>query len=155
MTATLDISSGSQHRVLTGVSWADYEQLLEQIGDRPIRITYCQGSMEIMSPLPKHEKLKKAVGRLIELMTFDLGIPLIPFGSVTVRREDKQSGLEPDECYYLSDEQWIRDMERFDALAHRPPDLAVEVDVFNRSVPASRSMPALEFRSCGGSIETG
>src|SRR5437667_1445017 len=91
-----------QHIVLWDVSWGFYERLLEEIGDRPIRVTFDEGSIEIMSPLPKHEWAKRAIGSLVEEMTIEVGLPLTRFGSTTFRREDKQKGLEPDECYYIA-----------------------------------------------------
>src|SRR5258706_240581 len=42
------------HLVLHGVSWELYEHLLREIGERPLRITYDNGELEIMSPLPEH-----------------------------------------------------------------------------------------------------
>ena len=39
-----------QHIVLDGVSWDFYERVLEEIGDRAIRVTFDEGSIEIMSP---------------------------------------------------------------------------------------------------------
>jgi len=117
-----------------GVSWAFYQSTLKQIGDRPLRVTFFDGRMEIMSPLPKHEKAKKAIARLIEAMSEELEIPIAPFGSTTFQRENQLSGLEPDECYYIQNEARVRDMDRFDPAVYPPPDLAVEVDVVNRSV---------------------
>ena len=37
-----------------GVSWDDYEAMLRIVGNRPIRVTYDRGRMEIMSPLWTH-----------------------------------------------------------------------------------------------------
>ena len=43
--------------VLSGVSWEEYEHLLEDLPDRPrVRVSYDGGRLEIMSPLPEHEK---------------------------------------------------------------------------------------------------
>jgi hypothetical protein len=39
--------AGQQHIVLDDVSWESYEQLLREIGDRAIRVTYDEGWMEI------------------------------------------------------------------------------------------------------------
>jgi hypothetical protein len=49
---TLDLDS-VQHIVLHGMSWEFYENLLKEIGDRPMRTTFDNGSLEIMSPLPE------------------------------------------------------------------------------------------------------
>ena len=45
-----------QHIVIDDISWEFYEHLLEEIGDRHIWVTYDEGTIEIMSPLPKHER---------------------------------------------------------------------------------------------------
>ncbi len=107
---------GIQHFVLEQASWELYEKLLRDIGDRPIRVTYDEGRMEIMSSPPEHEDVKKFIGRMIEMLTFTLDIPVKSLGSTTFWRKDRAKGLEPDECYYFKDETallrtfvaWIR-----------------------------------------------
>src|SRR5258706_6472159 len=94
-----------QHIVLEDASWELYENLLQDIGDRPIRINYDQGRLEMMSPLPEHERPKKIIGRLIETLSYELGIEIACLGSTTFRRRDKEKGLEPDECYYFKEEK--------------------------------------------------
>ena len=37
--------------VFDGVRWDDYEAMLRIVGDRPIRVSYDRGRLEIMSPL--------------------------------------------------------------------------------------------------------
>ncbi len=45
--------------VFRQVSWEQYEELLEDLGDRPgLRVSYDEGRLEIMSPLPEHEEGK-------------------------------------------------------------------------------------------------
>src|ERR1700709_477254 len=87
-----------QHFVLEDASWELYEKLLRDIGSRPIRVTYDEGRMEIMSPLPKHEDGKRLIGGMIEMLTFVLNMPVKSLGSTTFRRREKAKGLEPDEC---------------------------------------------------------
>ena len=123
-----------QHIVLDDVSWSFYEHVLDQIGDRPIRVTYDDGSIEIMSPLPEHEVVKKAIGWLIQVLAVELGIPILAYGSTTFRRKSKKAGLEPDECYYLQNAPKVRGMKRFNPSIHPAPDLAVEVDILSRSI---------------------
>lgn len=132
-----------QHIVLDYMSWEFYERLLEEIDNRPIRVTFDEGSIEIMSPLQEHEASKKAIERLIELLAVELNIPMSCFGSSTYRREDKQKGLEPDECYYLQNAPCVRGMNEFDPTVHPPPDLAVEVDIRMRSIPRQPIYAAL------------
>jgi Uma2 family endonuclease len=135
MTTTLDDLAVRQHLTLSGVSWAYYESTLEQIGDRPIRVSFLDGQIEIMSPLPEHEVIKKAAGRLVEALTEELGLPCKSFGSTTFRREEKSAGTEPDECYYFRQIDSVKGMKRFDPLVHPAPELAIEVDVLSPSIP--------------------
>ena len=134
MSESTSFSPPLYHLVLDDVFWAYYEHTLEQIGDRRLYVTYCDGCIEIMSPVPEHEQPKRVIGRLIEALTLEAGIPMRAFGSTTFRREDRRGGLEPDECYYITNEQKSRGMKRFDPLRYPAPDLAVEIDVFSRSI---------------------
>jgi len=132
-----------QHIVLDYVSWDFYERVREEIGNRPIQVTFSDGSIEIMSPLPEHEWVKKALARLIELLAVELSIPMASYGSSTFRREDKQKGLEPDECYYLKNADRVRGMKEFDPSVHPAPGLAVEIDITTRSIPRQPIYAAL------------
>lgn len=132
-----------QHFVLEDASWELYEKLLRDIGDRPIRVTYDGGRMEIMSPLPEHEGPKKLIGRLIEMLTFELNQPVKCLGSTTFRRKDKAKGLESDECYYFKNEARMRGRKRLDMKKDPPPELVVEIDVTSRSVPREPIYAAL------------
>ncbi|MBI3269716.1 MAG: Uma2 family endonuclease [Planctomycetes bacterium] len=120
--------------VLHDVSWRLYESLLREVGDRPVRLTYDRGELEIMSPSPTHEQTKKFLGRFIEILTLELDIPILSGGSTTFRRRDLKRGLEPDECYYIQNAGRIKPHAKVDLVNDPPPDLAVEVDVRNRSV---------------------
>lgn len=123
-----------QHLYLDGVSWELYEHLLKEVGDRPLRLTYDNGELEIMSPLPEHEQPKRLFGRMVEMLTFELAIPMVSFGLTTFRRKDKTKGLEPDECYYVRNEMAMRGKKRWQPKTDPPPDLVIEIDVTSRSV---------------------
>lgn len=135
--------SDQQHMVLHGVSWGLYEHLLDEIGDRPIRVTFDNGSLEIMAPLPLHERWKKYIARMIELLCVELDIEIDTLGSTTFRREDLAKGLEPDECYYVQHADQIRGKKVLDLTIDPPPDLAVEVEITRRSVPRQPIYAAL------------
>jgi Uma2 family endonuclease len=123
-----------QHFVLDEVSWDFYEHLLAEVGDRPIRITYYNGSVEIMAPLEEHEYWKKRISQLIEAMCQERDIDIIPGGSITFKSRKQDAGLEPDECYYV---------QRDD---NPPPDLAIEIDITSRSIPRQPIYAALGVR---------
>lgn len=124
-----------QHVLLDGVSWDLYEHLLREVGDQSIRMTYADGRLEIMSPLPKHEKWSRRIGALVQFACAELNIRMVPLGSTTFRDAAQQKGLEPDECFYVEHANAALQMDQeFDSEVHPPPDLAVEVDITRRSV---------------------
>lgn len=124
-----------QHILLDGVSWELYEHLLKEIGNRPIRLTYDSGDLEIMSPLPEHEFAKSAIAGMIVAIIEALDIPHAGLGSTTFRRRLKKKGLEPDACFYIKSQPLIIGKKRLNAPKDPPPDLAVEIDVTSRSIP--------------------
>src|SRR4051794_37560233 len=75
-----------------GMSWDDYEAMLRLVGERPIRVTYDRGSMEIMSPLGKHGGVSYLLGRLIDVLTEEWDIPVEAADPVTFKREDLAKG---------------------------------------------------------------
>lgn len=121
---------GEQRIVLYEIDWETYQLLAEAIGDQPIRLAYNCGVLELMSPGPIHENYKSLIGRLIWLVTMELGIPCRTWGSTRWDRPEARRGIEADECYYLT-------RAKLEATRHRPkdaadypaPDLAIEVDI--------------------------
>src|SRR5687768_1584216 len=88
--------------VLDGVSWETYEKLrsdLDDAGSR-VKIVYDDGGMAIMAPVYLHDRDKKLVARMIEMMSFLLRIPIASCGSATWKRKDLRKALGPDEGYY-------------------------------------------------------
>lgn len=114
---------------LSRISWDTYERLLAELDERSIRLTYDRGELEIMSPSQRHERFKRLIGRIIEEVTLELGIPLMSCGSTTWRQRLQERGLEPDECYYIAHEAQVRGIEEVDLERDPPPDLAVEVEI--------------------------
>ena len=128
--------AGQQHIVLEDMSWEFYEHLLNEIGDRHVYVTFDQGSIEIISPLPKHERWGAWIGRLIELMCLEKSIDCEALGSATFRSEAKQRGLEPDKCYYFKEARAARQLEEaWDDSTDPAPELVVEIDITSRSIP--------------------
>jgi Uma2 family endonuclease len=115
--------------VLYDVSWDTYERLLGAFGDRRLPHTYSNGALEIMSPTQYYDWLKGFVGRLIETAALELDIPIKGIGSTTLRRQMKEKGLEPDECYYVRNETRVRGKRKLDLKKDPPPDLTVEIEV--------------------------
>jgi Uma2 family endonuclease len=136
-----------QHIVLDDVSWEFYEHLLEEIGDRPVRVTYCDGRIEIMSPLPKHDRWGFRIARLISDLCVERNIAYVPGGSTTFKSKLKKIGLEPDGCFYLTNCEIANQIDGpFDDSIHPPPDLAVEIDITRRSIDKEPIYAALHIR---------
>ena len=134
-TTTLQPLSQSQPDplVLEDVSWDTYESLLRDLENshQNLRVTYDRGRMVVISPLPKHEKWKSLLGRFVEAIADETGVPISTFGSTTWKRRDKRRGLEADECFYVQHEAQMRGKLDLDLKIDPPPDLAIEVDLRN------------------------
>lgn len=121
--------------LLRDVDWQTYTRLLFTFAERPaVRLTYDRGKLEIMSPLPEHEFAALLLGRFVDVLTEELGLPIIGGGSTTLRRRKNLRGLEPDQCYWIANEAKIRGKRRLDLRVDPPPDLAIEVDVTRSSL---------------------
>jgi len=135
-----------QHCVLDGASWELYESLLADPACQNLRITYDNGELEMMAPLPVHEVWKKVISRLIESMAMDLPVRVVPWGSTTFRRKDLGKGLEPDDCYCVQNAKAVIGKTEFDSAVDPPPDMAIEIDITHRSVPREPIYAALGIR---------
>jgi Uma2 family endonuclease len=124
-----------QRLLLTGVSWEDYEQLLDWRDDyrRAVRLTYDSGRLEIMVLTNLHERLRKILALLIEVWIAETGGDYVPSGQLTHKRRDLERGFEPDECYYIQNWPKVSGLREIDFMVDPPPDLSIEVEV-SRSV---------------------
>jgi Uma2 family endonuclease len=129
------VQTAAEQRVLLhDVSWKVYETLLKECDERPIRMTYDHGSLEIMTLSHGHERYGKLLARFIETLTFELNIPLHSGKSTTFKKVTKKRGLEPDECYWIQHERQMHGKMDFDIDTDPPPDLAIEVDITSSSL---------------------
>jgi Uma2 family endonuclease len=110
-----------QRILLAGVPWSVYVMLRDSLDGPGLRMTYLEGMLEIMSPSRTHEVSKKQIARLLELFCLERDIPLFGYGSTTFRKEERERGLEPDECY-------CRGADR------DTPDIALEVIITRGSI---------------------
>jgi Uma2 family endonuclease len=110
------VPTADQRLVTYAVPWSHYEAQLALRGDAPVpRMAYLEGTLEMVRPAKEHERIKSSIGRLVEVYALERGIDLSPYGSWTLNSPPNQSGLEPDECYLVGDQD-------------KPsPDLAIEV----------------------------
>jgi Uma2 family endonuclease len=123
-----------QRFVLFNVDWEGYQALLKIVGDRRVRVTYDRGNVELMTPLPSHERYKMLIGRMIDVITEEMDIPTMSLGSTTFNREDVDRGLEPDQCYYFASLEGVRDWKSVKLDVDPPPDLAIEIEIASSSL---------------------
>lgn len=127
-----DIPPG-QKVYLKDVSWEEFEQILNELGHRAVKIAYRNRRLEIMTPLPEHESNKEIIGDLIKALLEELDIEFYSLGSTTFKNELMQEGIEPDNCFYIENEKKIRGKNKIDLTVDSPPDLALEIDVTSRT----------------------
>jgi Uma2 family endonuclease len=121
--------------LLQNIRWSTYEALLDDMVEQPgKRLNYDRGLLEIMATSAVHERIKKLIGRFIDLTTLELDIDVGGYGSTTWKREDLQRGFESDECYYLRNEKVVRGRDHIDLTRDPPPDLVLEIDISRSSL---------------------
>ncbi len=135
MTTTLEAAIAEQYIQLHPVSWETFNQLLEELGDnRNKRLTYYQKTLQIMSPLGKHENNNRFIESLISVIADELNVNLKKFGSLTLKSQPLKQGVEPDSCYYITNESQVRSKQNIDLDIDPPPDLVLEIDITSGSL---------------------
>jgi Uma2 family endonuclease len=119
MTITISVQSNTdreQRFLMPGTySWQEFEALEALLVASPgLRITYLDGSIELMTLGEAHEQIKSLIGMFLETYFIAIGLEFIPVGSATRRGAAEKTSFEPDESYYLGTKK-------------EHPDLAIEV----------------------------
>lgn len=129
----MKLSPGS-HVVVRDVSWAQYESLLDELGEDRVtpRINYCCNTLELMAPLPAHERPNRIITDIVKTLLDIQDRDWEDFGSTTFRKT-KEAGLEPDTCFYIQYAERMRGCTRFDPAQDPPPDLAIESDLTSKT----------------------
>ncbi|MEH1938242.1 MAG: Uma2 family endonuclease [Nostoc sp.] len=114
------------------VSWEEFESILQELGEkRSLRVAYSKSTLEIMVPLPEHEKSKDLISDIVKILLKLVGKKYEPFGSTTFKRENT-AGVEPDACFYIQNYQRMISRRRLEP-DDPPPDLAIETDVTSKT----------------------
>lgn len=114
MSQLLDHPIQDQQFIYHGITWQKFKLIQEGFADSPgIRLSYYQGTIELLMPGREHEIFKGIIGFLIELFCLEKGIEFEPTGSMTQERDGEVSA-QADESYCFGTSKPI-------------PDLAIEV----------------------------
>jgi Uma2 family endonuclease len=129
----LKIQPGQQ-LLLEDVSWQQLESILAELGEsRAARLSYSNGLLEIMVPLPEHEKAKEIIGDMVKILLEERQIAFEPLGSTTLKNERMTQAVEPDACFYIQNQAAVIGKNRLDMSVDPPPDLAIEIDLTSRT----------------------
>jgi Uma2 family endonuclease len=111
----VEIQEEDQRFVIYGVSWPSYVAMRDALDEHAgLRMTYLEGTLELMSVSKKHEEYKKLIARLVEAYAEEMDLDLNGFGAMNLRKKAAKRGLEPDECYALGQPGKV-------------PDIAIEI----------------------------
>lgn len=127
----IQLASGSLVTI-PNVGWEEFESILAEMAEKRIaRIAYSHNTLQIMVPLPEHEKPRDIISDIVKLLLKKTGRRYEPFGSTTFKKLHK-AGVEPDACFYIQNYQKMIGCRR---LRHDdpPPDLAIETDVTSKT----------------------
>lgn len=120
--------------LLKNVNWQMFEKILEEMGEsRASRVSYSQGMLEIMTPLPEHEDDKVMIGDFVKVLLEELDIEFRSLGSTTFKNPEMLQAVEADDCFYIQNEAAIRGKKQIDLSIDPPPDLAIEIDITSRT----------------------
>jgi Uma2 family endonuclease len=147
------MAPGEERLMLSGISWDFYVAFCEELGERPVRLSYSQGMLEIMITKAPHEFFKKMLAKLVEIIILERNIPVRSGGSMTFQRRDLEKGFEPDECWWIAAEAMVRGKQEFDFLNDPPPDLAIEVEISHSLVDRIGIFAAMKVKElwrCNG-----
>lgn len=121
--------------VFYDVSWAEYEELLEQVGEPAgLRISYDNGRLEAVTLSAEHEGYVAFIICLISQLRYSLRINVRCFGGPTIKNSEVLKGNEPDACFYVQKASAIGNRLALDFAVDPPPDIAVEVDIHHGSM---------------------
>ena len=140
--------------VAAGVTWEDYENLVNQVGKaRNFRIAFDGMNIEMMTLGPFHERQKSRLDLFIAFVAGELKVRSQPMGSTTWRRKKLKRAIESDLCYYFEPAKLAAvaaaaDSDNIDDFPN--PDLVVEVDVSPPKIDRSGIYAALRCRNSGG-----
>ena len=133
------LSQPQEKITLYGVTWKEYDTLVTLFMDRfpGLRMTFIEGTLEIMGTSYEHERLKKIIARLLEMYAVEKRVIFNGYGNTTFRKEAVKRGLEPDECYCLGELKEV-------------PDIAIEIALTSGENPRRRKTQGNAHQESGG-----
>jgi Uma2 family endonuclease len=135
--------------VYRGVDWTFYNELVDSIPETSaIHVDYDGKDLEVMAKGWEHDRSKRRLGRIVDIVADEYGIPFEDNGQTTWKRPGLGRGLEADESFYFQPEKLAAaaaaDSRHSKDIADYPnPDLAIEVDISTPQVDRAGIYAAL------------
>jgi len=86
----ITLEDPEERRVLSWVSWEQYETLLADLGDSSsYRVHFLDGVLEILAPSRNHESGKTLIGNLLGLHFLETDTEYFPMGSTTLKKPER------------------------------------------------------------------
>jgi Uma2 family endonuclease len=141
----IDHLTPGEPAIFHNVSWEEYEQLTDELVDRSgVRVSFYEGTLEIMTTSTEHDFYEDLLQDLIRFLSVRLNFRFRSFGRATMKKSGRQTGKEPDGCYFIKSCALIGRRKHLDFEHDPPPDIAVEIDLTARSIPKLPIYHALE-----------
>ena len=119
---------------ISGIDRDGYMNIFQQLGeDRSTRIAYNNRILEIRMPGQLHESINRLLAAIVMTLAEEFGYEFNNLGSMTIDRPTLEKAIEPDSCFYIQNACDGQGMEQTISNSDLPPDLAIEVDIANRS----------------------
>jgi Uma2 family endonuclease len=107
------VGESDQRIIVHHKTWQAFQSLQDLFDSPGLKLSYYEGTVEILMPGRDHEFFKTIIGMFIELFCLEKQIEFEPTGSMTQKKEGRASA-EPDESYCFG--------------SFKPtPDLSIEV----------------------------
>ncbi len=131
----------------TGVTWDTYVRLNDDIHTNAVRLTYHEGTLEIMTVSRGHEGINRLISDLFENLAEGLEVEFHNAGGTTHRDEESQTGFEPDTCFNVTNLDYpFRDDGPIELPRDPAPDLIIEVDISRSSLKKMSAYAAVGCR---------
>jgi Uma2 family endonuclease len=155
MMQKLEKAIGEKRMTFHGLSWQAYKQIANALNESSsARLTYDDGTLEIVMPLEIHEFSSILFGRFIYILVVELGLSIKSMGSTTLDREDLLKGVEPDQAFYIQNQPLVKGRD-VDIYKDPAPDLVIEVDITHtdiRKLALYASLGVPEFWRYNGQV---
>ena len=119
--------------LLHHISWRLYEELRADEANWGIRMAYCDGDLELMSPGRVHEEYGERFRHFVMALAHGVGFKIKGVGAWTLVNSESEKAKEPDAAYYVQNFQRIQ-RKKIDLKVDPPPDIAFEAEVSRSAV---------------------